>query len=217
VPCLTRAIALTALFLTTSAAMAEEGEAPDPCRNPATPEQRIPACTAVIDAPGTAPAARADAYFVRALSYWQLSHRERAIADYDEAIKIAPNFAAALNNRADAYLKLGKAAQGVEDIEKALQIAPQHPIYNVTRGQIGQTLGKPESAMRDHLSAMAFGGKLYVKLYQCGLKLAQLYHGPLDGIPRPELRSALRMCVDQGGSCDPMPESVTEECPEPTA
>ncbi len=212
---LTRAIALMAVFVATAAAAADDAML-DACRSQAA-ERRIAPCTALIEAPGGAPAVRAEAFFLRALSYWELNQRERAVRDYDEAIRIEPQFAPALNNRADAYLKLGKTQQGVPDIDRALEIAPQDPIYNVTHGQIGQTLGDRDGAMRDHEAAMAFGGKRYVRLYQCGLRMARLYHGPIDGILRPDLRAALRMCVDQGGNCDPMPETITVECPEPVA
>jgi tetratricopeptide (TPR) repeat protein len=205
-----------ALFVATSAVAADGAAIPDDCRDQPA-DRRIASCTAVIEAPGTAPAIRAEAFFLRALSFWELNLRERAVRDYDEAIRIAPEFAPALNNRADAYYKLGKAEQGVPDIDRALEIAPQDPIYNVTHGQIGQTLGDHDGAMRDHEAAMAFGGERFIRLYQCGLRRARLYRGPVDGILRPDLRVALRMCVDQGGSCDPMPETVTVECPEPVA
>jgi tetratricopeptide (TPR) repeat protein len=216
VPRLTGSIVLTAIFVAASAARADEWTLAGGCEGQ-DPERRIAPCSALIDAPGTAPDVRAKAFFLRALSYWGLSQRERAIRDYDEAIRIDPKFAAALNNRADAWLKLREPKQGVADIERALEIAPEYPIYNITRGQISQTLGNREGAMHDHTAAMAFGGKVIVKLYQCGLRLARLYRGPIDGILRPELRTALRLCVDQGGNCDPVPEAVTTECPEPMA
>ncbi len=69
--------------------------------------------------------------------------------------------------------------------------------------------------MRHHEAAMAFGGKPFVQLYQCSLKLAGLYRGPLDGIIRLELRTALRQCVDQGSRCAPLPPFPLSECPEP--
>jgi tetratricopeptide (TPR) repeat protein len=214
----TRTIALTAFFLAASGAMADEWNVPAPGGCDALePERRIAPCTALIDAPDTAAAVRAKAFFLRALSYWQLNQRERSVTDYDQAIRIAPRFAGALNNRADAYLRLGKPAQGMPDVDRALEIEPQNPIYNATRGQINQWVGDPQSAMHDHDAAMAFGGMVFVKLYQCGLRLARLYQGPIDGVLRPELRAALRLCVDQGGHCDPVPESANVECREPVA
>jgi tetratricopeptide (TPR) repeat protein len=217
VPHFTRAVALIAI-LVTSGAMADEWTVPVPGRcGGLAPERRIGPCSALIDAPDTAPDVRAKAFFMRGLAYWQLNQRERAIADYDKAIRIAPQYGAALNNRADAYLRLGKPAEGMPDIDRALEVAPQNPIYNATRGQIGQSVGDPQGAMRDHDAAMAFGGVDFVKLYQCGLRMARLYRGPIDGILRPELLSALRLCVDQGSHCDPLPESASTECREPVA
>jgi tetratricopeptide (TPR) repeat protein len=198
--------------------MADDGNvlAPGGCGS-LEPERRIAPCSAMIDAPGTARDVRARAYFMRGLAYWQLNQRERAVGDYDKAIQMAPRFAGALNNRADAYLRLGMPSEGMPDIDLALEIEPQNPIYNATRGQIGQSVGDREGAMRDHTAAMAFGGPVFVKMYQCGLKLARLYHGPVDGILRQDLHTALRMCVDQGGHCDPLPESANTECREPVA
>jgi hypothetical protein len=50
-------------------------------------------------------------------------------------------------------------------------------------------------------------------LVRCGLRLAQLYHGPIDGILRPELAAALRACVDKGSTCDPV--ETDPQCPDP--
>jgi tetratricopeptide (TPR) repeat protein len=204
-------IALISVMIATAGAMAEELNG---CED-RDPERRIAACTALIDAPDTTPDRRALAFFRRALSWSQLGQYQRSIPDYDAAIRIAPSFALALNNRANAYQKLGKPSQGLPDIEQALEIAPQEPVFNATRGEIGQALGDREGAMRDHEAAMAFGGAAFVRLYQCSLRLAQLYRGPLDGIVRPELHLALRQCVDQGSGCAPLPPFPVAECPEP--
>lgn len=214
---LTHAVTHAAAILAVAVVLAPpRAQALEGCDGP-DPERRIASCSALIEAPDAAPAVRAEALFRRGLSYWQLSQPERALKDYDAAIRIAPRFAAALNNRADAYMRLGNPSQGVADIDQALEISPQNPIFNATRGQIGQALGDAMGAMRDHDAAMAFGGPLYVKLYQCGLKLARLYDGPLDGVLRAPLRAALRACVDKGARCDPLPESASTECREPVA
>jgi tetratricopeptide (TPR) repeat protein len=214
---LTRAVAVMSI-LATSGTMAEEWNVPAPgACDSLEPGRRIGPCTALIDAPDTAPQVRAKAFFLRGLAWWELNQRERAVGDYDEAIRIAPRYGSALNNRADAWLRLGKPAEGVRDIDQALEVDPQNPTYNATRGQIGQSIGDPPGAMRDHDAAMASGGMVFVKLYQCGLRMARLYRGPIDGILRPELLAALRLCVDQGSRCDPLPEQATTECREPVA
>jgi TPR repeat len=162
-------------------------------------------CSAVIEAPGTSPADRAMAFSRRGQYYLQLGQYQRAIRDYDEAIRISPRFAAALNNRAVAYLMSGKPSQGMPDVQQALQIAPRVPHFWATRGQISQWLGDQPGALGDYDAAMRLGGMPWVKLYQCGLKAAGLFDGPIDGIIRPEFRTALRTCVERGSNCDPLP------------
>jgi tetratricopeptide (TPR) repeat protein len=186
------------------------------CANPG-PAHSIASCSALIEAPATPPAVRARAYFLRALSYSRLGQYERAIPDLDGALRLDPDFASALNNRANAYNKIGKPAEGEDDIDRALALMPQEPVFNATRGEISQALGDRDGAMQHHEAAMAFGGRLFVQLYQCSLRLAGLYRGPIDGIIRPELRTALRACVDQGSRCPPLPPFLVSECPDPVA
>lgn len=204
--------AAVALAAGTALAMAEEAQ--DGCASD-NPEVRIAACSAVIEAPDTAPNVRAEAFFRRGLSYSEFNQYERAVGDYDGAIRLVPGYAAALNNRAYSLLKLGKASQGLPDVEEALSSSPMDPIYNSTRGEIRQALGDRDGAIHDHVTAMLSGGALFVKLYQCSLKLANLYHGPLDGIIRPELHTALALCVDMGSQCSPIPAFPVPECPDP--
>src|SRR5579871_4101748 len=98
-------------------------------------------------------------------------------------------------------------------MEKAAQFAPREPHFYAQRGSAKQSLGEQQGANRDHDTAMALGGARWIKHYQCGLRLARLYFGPLDGTLRPELGTALRICVDKGDSCSPW--SNDPECPEP--
>jgi tetratricopeptide (TPR) repeat protein len=202
---------VTAFLLATAGAMADElTECSDQDSS-----RRFAACSALIDAPDTAPAVRARAFFLRALSYSRLGHYDRALPDLDGALRISPDFASALNNRANAYLKLGRPAEGEADIDKALDLSPQEPVFHGTRGEISQALGDRENAMQHHETTMALGGRPFVQLYQCSLRLAGLYRGPMDGIVRPELTTALRLCVDQGSHCAPLPPFPVVECPEP--
>lgn len=208
---LSHAIAVTALVAVPAAAAAEDAGG---CGSN-DPEVRMTACTAVIDAADTAPAQRAEAFFRRGLSWSQFNQYQRAIHDYDETLRITPADAAALNNRAYSWLKLGKLQQALPDAEEALKIAPESAVFMSTRGEILQALGDREGAIRDHEAAMWFGGKVVVKGYQCSLKLARLYDGPVDGFVRPEVTTALGLCVEQGDKCAPVPSFLGTECLEP--
>src|SRR5262245_59241410 len=147
---------------------------------------------------------------MRGLAYSINGDYEAAIRDYDAAIALNPNFAAALNNRAWAYFRWGKPASGLPDVEKALQLNPTSPHSFDTRAHIRQAFGDPEGALSDYESVMRHGGAPMIKLYQCGLRGSALYTGETDGIPRPELTEALRKCAGDK-ACEPLPPG--DKCP----
>ena len=65
-------------------------------------------------------------YFDLALNYERVDDYENAIQDYDGAIQLDPNFAAAYNNRSDAYYNLGKYAEADADKAKACSLDTQY-------------------------------------------------------------------------------------------
>jgi tetratricopeptide (TPR) repeat protein len=177
-------------------------------------ERRIKACSELIDTPGLPADAQSAALAMRALSHSLKGAYDTAIRDYDLAIKIVPDFAVALNNRAWAYFKSGRPTLGINDVEKSLALDPSSPHTYDTRAHIKQWTGQPSAALADYERAMAFGGQRMIKLYQCGLAAAGLYKGPTDGFTSFELRRALETCV-LGTTCDPLPPD--EECKAATS
>jgi tetratricopeptide (TPR) repeat protein len=211
---LAKVVTFVALIASTDDARADDW---DGCRSD-EPDRVIASCTKVIETPGIDLDGLGEALLRRGLGYHNLSQFQRAIGDYDEVIRILPKSntkyrAITHNNRAGAYLDLGKPSQGLPDSEKAVQLIPKQPHFWAVRGWINQSLGDRQGAIRDHDAAMALGGARWVKHYQCGLRLARLYLGPLDGLLRPALRAALLICVDKGHSCAPW--STDPECPDP--
>jgi tetratricopeptide (TPR) repeat protein len=177
-------------------------------------ERRIKACSDLIDTPGIAADSQSAAFAMRALSHSLKGAYDTAIRDYDSAIRLVPDFAIALNNRAWAYFKSGRPSMGISDVEKSLALDPSSPHTYDTRAHINQWTGQPAAALADYERAMAFGGQRMVKLYQCGLAAAGLYKGPADGFTSFELRRAMELCV-QGTACDPLPPD--EECKAATS
>jgi tetratricopeptide (TPR) repeat protein len=225
---LAKAIALVAIIASTDGAGAEEWYG---CGR-SEPDLAVASCTKLIEMPGIDPVRLAGAFVRRAYGYSKLGQYQHVIRDLDEVIRILPQyavaesasatgpvrdatkyFAVAYNNRAAAYLQLGKPSQSLLDAEKAVQFVPREPHFYATRGEAKQALGDQQGAIRDHDTAMTRGGARWIKHYQCGLRQARLYPGPLDGTISPELRSALRVCVDKGSKCDPF--STDPECPDP--
>jgi tetratricopeptide (TPR) repeat protein len=172
-------------------------------------ERRISGCSVIIDSPSASPAEKSQAYAMRALALSIKGQYETAIRDYDEAIRIAPDFAVALNNRAWAYFKWGKGVRGLPDIERSLQLNPLSEHSWDTRAHIRQSMSQFAGAFSDYERAVDIGGERMIKLYQCGLAEAGLYKGKVDGVYSTEVREALRQCAHKK-DCDPLP--ADEQC-----
>ncbi len=166
--------------------------------------RRISGCSALIDTPGLPEEQRSLAHGMRALAYSLLGKFTEAIADYDVALKIRPDFPLALNNRAWAYYKLQRPSEGLADVERALALSPGSPYALDTRAHIRQALGDTDAAFNDYDLAMRTGGEPIVKMYQCGLRAQGLYFGPLDGVYSQTLSQAMRTCAGNR-QCDPLP------------
>lgn len=176
--------------------------------------RRIGGCTVIIESNTATPAEKAQAYAMRALALSIRGQYDNAIRDYDESIRLAPDFAVALNNRAWAYFKSGRGLKGLPDVERSLQLNPLSEHSWDTRAHIRQTLGQHEAAFSDYERAVDIGGDRMIKLYQCGLTEAGLYKGKVDGVYSPEVRDALRQCAFKK-DCDPLPSD--EQCRQSTS
>jgi tetratricopeptide (TPR) repeat protein len=205
-------IALLALGISVLAAPAARAEEDSACFAGDYSDRRIAACSELLARPGVDAWTRADAFAARALSFSLKGQYEAAIRDYDQAIRIRPDYAIALNNRAWAYFKWGRGEHGLDDVEKSLRLDPSSHHAFDTRAHIRQWMGESAGALRDYELAMRLGGERFVKLYQCGLAQAKLYSGPAHGRYTAEMRQALLVCV-QRRDCDPLPPD--EDC-QPT-
>jgi tetratricopeptide (TPR) repeat protein len=172
-------------------------------------ERRISGCSTLIDTPGLPDDQKSLAYGNRALAYSLLGMFDKALADYDSALTITPDFPLALNNRAWSYYKLGRPRDGIADVEKALQLSPGSPFALDTRAHIRQSLGEAKAALEDYELAMQTGGARIVKMYQCGLRSQGLYFGAIDGLYSSSVQQAMRSCTGNR-QCDPLP--ADSEC-----
>src|SRR5580693_1748094 len=67
------------------------------------PDLSISGCTAMIQSGRETPENLAVAFYNRGTAYANKGQADRAIEDYDQAIRLNPNFAEAFNNRGAAY------------------------------------------------------------------------------------------------------------------
>src|SRR5215831_1209224 len=90
-------------------------------------ELRIAACSALIAGGRLNGEAAGFAHAVRGLAYLDNGDIPHAIADLDRAIKLAPNFAPAYENRGNAWYARGNHAQALADYDAAIRIDPHLP------------------------------------------------------------------------------------------
>ncbi len=86
--------------------------------------EQIAGCTSAIDS-GKFPAIGvAAAHNDRGNAYQAKGDLDRAIADYDETIRLAPNIAQAFNGRANVYAAKGDLDRAFADYDQAIRLDP---------------------------------------------------------------------------------------------
>ncbi len=82
---------------------------------------------------------------------------QQAVAAFDEAIDLDPQFAEAYYNRALCQSMLGNLSEALEDANKAIELTPNDAMSYWLRGLICVDLGKTEQAIADLEKALDLG------------------------------------------------------------
>jgi tetratricopeptide (TPR) repeat protein len=112
-----------------------------------------------IDLGVLAPEELSQAMFDRGVTLDELGRTDEAIADYSQALKIAPAFAPALNNRANAERRLGRLPEAKADYEASLAADnpdKEYPYYGL--GEVAEAQGDAAAAAEDYRKALAANG-----------------------------------------------------------
>ena len=78
----------------------------------------------------------ADAYNTRGNRYLEQRQLKRAIADFDEAVRLDPKYTVAYGNRAIAYKLQGNKTKAISDFEKFITLASDPRMIQVAKQQI---------------------------------------------------------------------------------
>src|SRR5437899_5470453 len=95
-----------------------------------TPEQKLESCSAVIKSGGQGLVA---AFNNRGNAHLSNRNYDRAIDDYNEAIRLDPKYAMGFTNRGLAYLRKGRIDRAIEDLDQALRLNPKYALAFVNR------------------------------------------------------------------------------------
>ncbi|MEH1820984.1 MAG: tetratricopeptide repeat protein [Nostoc sp.] len=96
-------------------------------------------------------------YNNRGLIYFQSGERQKALYDYNTALKLDPYLASAYNNRANYYATCGELATALADYDQAINLNPHHVRARINRGITWRDLGQYEEAVEDFDVALLFG------------------------------------------------------------
>src|SRR6516225_7061937 len=132
---------LTGVLLAGASALAQTPQERGWCEgeDAVTVDQRIDGCSAVIKAARDKGDKLAEAFNNRGVAYRLKGDYDRAIADYNQAIKLNAKFAIAYNNRGVAYDKNGEYDRAFLDYDQAIKLKPSAEGYfNRGNAQLGK-------------------------------------------------------------------------------
>jgi lipoprotein NlpI len=124
--------------------------AADQCDTPQAPEATIIACTQSINSGKWKGRDLAAYYNNRGYAYNTKGDPDRAIADFNEAIRINPKDAIAFNNRGYAYNAKGDLDRAIADYGEAIRIDPGDADAFTGRGIAYSAKGDNDRAIADY-------------------------------------------------------------------
>lgn len=80
-----------------------------------------------------------------------------AIAEFDEALGLDPNYAVAYINRSAAYFALGQYERAIRDLDEAIRLNAKDDIAYANRALAYTALSKDQEAKRDAARAVELG------------------------------------------------------------
>jgi lipoprotein NlpI len=138
--------------LSSAFADAEEGEVKqmrEACAKSEVPQDRIDACTRLIDTRRLQGRDLAQALYQRGAGHAAKNEYQEAVRDYTQALKFAPDASDALYNRGGAYSKLGRWDDALADFNALLKIVPNDPNTYYARAWVQAQRGEDAAAIAD--------------------------------------------------------------------
>ncbi|MEH2069134.1 MAG: tetratricopeptide repeat protein [Nostoc sp.] len=111
----------------------------------------------------------AEDFFKGGNDKYQKKDYQGAIEDFNQAIKINPNYANAYKYRGDAHYYLGDKEGAIEDYSQAIKINPNYANAYNNQGFVRSELGYKNSAIEDYSQAIKINPNYTIAYYNRGL------------------------------------------------
>ena len=168
--------AIIAMAATSASALAQSQQQSNWCagKENAAPDLQIRACSTLIQSGQYSGKELADLYFRRAVAHVKKVDYDRAISDYNEALKIVPNFAFALINVGLAYCRRGDDALAIQNIKLAIELAPDNGGAHLQLASVYYKTGEYRSAIGSYDAFLKLQPDHPVGLYGRGMAKQKL-------------------------------------------
>jgi tetratricopeptide (TPR) repeat protein len=133
-----------------------------------TPDLPIEGCTAVIKTGEQVLRRLAAAYNNRGVAYRIKANYAQAIDDFNEAIRLVPDYANAFNNRGVSYRNMGNLDHAVADYDQAIRLKPDYVAAFYNRGLALADKEEYAKAISDFTAVLRVDPKNPIVLFRRG-------------------------------------------------
>src|SRR5262245_34891774 len=126
-------------------------------------------CTRAIQSGALSGPALAMTFNNRGNAYQSKSEYQRAIQDYDEAIRLDPDSALAYNNRGSAFQHMGNYDRAIQDYDQAIRLDGTSPLTFNNRGRVHHLKEDYDQAIKDYGQAIDIDPDYPLAFYNRGL------------------------------------------------
>jgi lipoprotein NlpI len=124
------------------------------CAQDRVADLAIAGCSRIVEDAKQKPKARGVAFYNRGNAHVLKGDHDKAIADFDEALKLEPKNASIYNNRGNARGDKGESDAATADFEAAIKINPRYAAAYFNRGNALAAKGETERALKDYDAAI---------------------------------------------------------------
>ncbi len=112
---------------------------------------------------------RSYAYYNRGLAYYNKRQYDRAIADYDQSIKLNPRYAIAYNNRGLAYDNTRQYDRAIADYDQSIRLNPRYAYAYYNRGIAHRHKRQYDRAIADYDQSIKLAPRFAKAYYSRGI------------------------------------------------